>query len=226
MSEQPHRHGAEQAGQSPVEDGYSRPPGVDDGFGPRAAEPDYRRPPLTVSPLEQAVFGRPEGAAEFAPLPGERIPPHRTEVWPVPRAMSEAFGPTAAAAGGFDPAPGTRINPSRPAESPWWKADARRDPWRDPKSPYWLGRGAVFTSGRPSQVDPDQDAVSDDEPIVEVPVKDEPRSVAASRLGLRAVLVMLVVGLVAGGLGGGVGFWLTKHVRDSLHRSDVSLAKV
>jgi S1-C subfamily serine protease len=227
VSEQAGRHAAEQSGEVPAQDAYARPPGVDDRFAPRDPEFAYTPPPPTVSPQERAVFGRPPGAAEFAPLPGERMPPHRTEVPPVPRVMTETFGPTAGAVGGFDPAPGSRINPAgKRAESPWWKADARRDPWRDPNSPFWLGRGAVFTAGRPAQVDPEQDAESDDEPTYEAAVEDEPDVLATKyRVGLRAVLFMVLVGLVAGLLGGGAGYWLTKHAGDALHRSDVALAK-
>ncbi|MCW2648923.1 MAG: Serine protease, subfamily, contains C-terminal domain [Pseudonocardiales bacterium] len=227
MSDQDGRHAADSGGQAPAEEAFARPPGVADGFEPRRAESLYTPPPPTVSPQEQAVFGRPRGAGEFEPLPGERLPPHRTEVAPVPRALTESFGPAEGAVDGFDPAPGTRLDPSgRRAESPWWKKDAQRDPWRDPKSPFWLGRGAVFTGGRPAQVNPDEDAETDDDLVVEPPAEDEPAAVTTKfRVGLRAVVFMAIIGLVAGGLGGGVGYWLTKHARDALHRSDVSLAK-
>jgi len=220
-------HAAESAARAPVDDAFARPPGVSDGFEPRAAGPAYTPPPPTVSPQEQAVFGRPQGAAEFAPLPGERLPPHRTEAAAVPRILTETFGPTEGAQDGFDPAPGTRIKPAGPKpESPWWKHDAQRDPWRDPKSPFWLGHGAVFTGGRPAQLGPDEDAETDDELLVEPPAEDEPEAASTKfRFGLRAVLFMAIIGLVAGGLGGGVGYWLTKHARDSLHRSNVTLGK-
>jgi S1-C subfamily serine protease len=228
VSEDEDRHVVESSDDDLAEEQFARPPGVDAGFAPRAAEPEYTPPPATVSPQEQAVFGRPEGAAEFAPLPGERMPPHRTEVAPVPRMMTDAFGPTAAAAGGFDPAPGTRINPEghRPS-SPWWKADAQRDPWRDPSSTYWLGRGAVFAGGRPAQVMPEDDAeVDEDEPPVAPEDDEEGAETGKSyRVGPRAVLFMTLLALVAGLLGGGAGYWLTKHARDALHRPDVKLAK-
>jgi S1-C subfamily serine protease len=228
VSEETGRHVAGQSGDVPVEDGFARPPGIDDGFAPRDPEPDYAPPPRTVSPQERAVFGRPEGAHEFAPLPGERMSPQPTEVASVPRVMAEAFGPAAGAVGGFDPAPGTRINPSgHRTESPWWKADAQRDPWRDPNSPFWLGQGAVFTGGRPAQLPPEDDAERDeDELAVEPAAENEPQAVPAKyRVGLRAVLFIVLLGLVAGLVGGGAGYWLTKHTRDSLHRSDVKLAQ-
>ncbi|MDQ1458559.1 MAG: hypothetical protein QOI08_43 [Actinomycetota bacterium] len=207
---------------------FARPDGVDDGFAPRPAEPDYRPPPATVSPDERVTFGRPPGAGEFAPLPGERIPPQSTRPPVVPQIMAEAFGATPRAADGFDPAPGTRIDPHGPRPAaPWWKLDAASDPWRDPSSPFWLGRGAIFPGGRPEQVPPEADADQDDAPIPPDDSEDAKASTvpAGQRLGLRAVLFLLVVGLVAGALGGGIGFWLSNRANDTLHRSNVGLAK-
>jgi serine protease Do len=230
LSEQSGRHAAGQPDDAPNEEAFVRPPGVAEGFAPRAPEPDYPPPPPTVSPEEQAVFGRPvgAGAAPFAPQPGERLSPQPTFVAPVPRMLSDTFGPTTGAIGGFDPAPGTRIRPtSRAAESPWWKADARSDPWRDPNSPFWLGRGAVFADGQVAQLAPDEDTEhTDDEPLQPAPDDDEPAAPPGKyRVGLRAVVFMALVGLVAGLVGGGAGYWLTKHARDSLHRSDVTLGR-
>jgi S1-C subfamily serine protease len=234
VSEQAGRHACEpSSGESSSpersgDDGFVRPPGVADGFAPHDAVLDYTPPPPTVSPQERAVFGRPPGGAEFAPLPGERMPPHRTEIPPVPPVLSERFGPAEGAVAGFDPAPGTRIQPAgRTPESPWWKDGAQRDPWRDPNSPFWLGRGAVFTGGQPAQVEPDEDVEGGDaEPIDAAGTEDEPSTLATRyRVGLRAVLFLAIVGLLAGVLGGGAGYWLTKHARDSLHRSDVNLAR-
>jgi S1-C subfamily serine protease len=205
-----------------------RPPGVTDSFGARPPESDYAPPPPTVSPEEQAVFGRPEGAAEFAPLPGERLSPQPTSVPPVPRIMTDTFGPAAGAIGGFDPAPGTRIRPTgRPAESPWWKTGAQHDPWRDPNSPFWLGRGAIFAGGRPAQVPPDEDAEQDEDLDPVEPAADEepPAATGKYRIGLRAVVFMALVGMAAGLIGGGAGYWLTKHARDSLHHGNVKLAQ-
>jgi S1-C subfamily serine protease len=211
------------------DESYARPPGLDDPFASRAAEPLYSPPPPTVSPEEQAVFGRPPGATEYAPLPGERIAPQPGQLPPVPRALADAFGGTPAAVDGFDPAPGTRIAPQgqRP-ESPWWKADASRDPWRDPRSPFWLGRGAIFTAGRPAQLDPDADAEHEESDDVAAEPEAEPEEEVGrkrGRLGLSALALMLLVGLVAGLLGGGAGYWLANRADNLLHRSDVNLAK-
>jgi S1-C subfamily serine protease len=209
---------------------FSRPQGVDAAFDPPEAdpEPQYAPAPQTVSPEQRAAFERPPGAPEFAPPPNERIVPQVAAPPPVPAALAAAFGTSSTAtADGFDPAPGTRIGPSGPpAESPWWKADARRDPWRDPNSPYWLGRGAIFAGERPAQLAPEEDDESTGELPAE-PAADEtaPTPAKRARLGLSAVSLMLLVALIAGALGGGIGYWLTNRSNNLLHRSDVSLAK-
>ncbi|HEY7049555.1 MAG TPA: trypsin-like peptidase domain-containing protein [Jatrophihabitantaceae bacterium] len=210
---------------------YARPPGVDDSFAPRESEPRYSPPPPTVSPEERAEFGRPAGtAAEFAPLPGERIPPaHRVASPPVSPGLSREYGrPRGADA--FDPEPGSRITPrGRAPESPWWKPDARRDPWRDPRSPFWLGRPAVFAGGRPAQLPADEDSEREEEPPTTLGEEEElaaaPAKVVRGRFGLSALLLAVVVALVAGALGGGAGYWLANRAHGALHNGDVKLAK-
>jgi S1-C subfamily serine protease len=211
------------------DEAFARPPGVEDGFAPHIEPPAYQPPPPTVSPQERAVFGRPPGAGAFAPAPGERIGPRPAEHAPVPGIFAQAFGPTPEAHDGFDPAPGTRLHPSRPApESPWWKPDAPRDPWRDPRAQFWLGRGAIFTGGQPAQLPADEDAEADALALLDVQEEPapEPDSARQVRFGPTLFAVIAVVALVAGLLGGGVGWWLTRHVRDALHRPDVSIAQV
>ncbi len=210
-------------------DGYARPPGVDGPFEPHIAAPAYTRPPETVSPQQRAVFGRPPGAGPYDPAPGERITPRRTEHAPVPGVFAEAFGPTESAHAGFDPPPGTRVPPAGPApQSPWWKPDAPHDPWRDPRSAFWLGHGAVFTGARPEQLDPYLDGDADEE-MLSRPVDEpaaEPDNVRRVRFGLSTFALIAVLALIAGLLGGGAGWWLTKHVHDALHRPDVHIAQV
>jgi S1-C subfamily serine protease len=212
------------------DDGFVRPDGVEGGFAPRAEPPPYQPPPPTVSPQERAVFGRPPGAEPFAPAPGERISPRPADHAPVPGIFAEAFGPSPGAREGFDPKPGSRLRPSGPPPaSPWWNEDAPRDPWRDPASPFWLGRGAIFTGGRPAQLDPEQDEATDEVPPVDEQAEQEPEEKGTVRrvaFGRSAFFVVLVAVLVAGMLGGGVGWWLTGHVHDALHRPDVSIAQV
>ena len=210
------------------DDAYARPAGVDGRFAPRIETAPYLPPPPTVSPQERAVFGRPPGTGPFAPAPGERISPRPAEHAPVPRIFAEAFGPTAQAVDGYDPAPGTRVQPSGPVpESPWWKRDAPHDPWRDPRSTFWLGQGAIFTSGRPAQLEPERDSDADELAFAIEP--DEPAApdnVRRLRFGPSALAVIALVALGAGALGGGVGWELTRHVHDALHRPDVSIAQV
>lgn len=209
---------------------YARPPGVDESFAPRDPEPLYTPPPPTVSPQERAEFGRPAGSnAEFAPQPGERImPSHRVPAPPVSPGLTRDYGRPAGAEA-FDPEPGSRIAPrGREPESPWWKPDARRDPWRDPRSPFWLGRPAVFAGGRPSQLAPEQDAEQGEDvaPIEEEEEELEPvAAVRGGRFGLSALVIALAVALVAGALGGGAGYWLATRAHNALHNGDIKLAK-
>jgi S1-C subfamily serine protease len=212
---------------------YARPPDVSGAFAPRPAEPPYTPPPPTVSPEERAVFGRPPAAGPFAPMPGERIAARHVPPQPVPQLLSEAFGAAPGSAGGFDPAPGSRIAPAgRAPESPWWKPDAPRDPWRDPSAPYWLGSGAIFHQGTPAQLDPDLDhEVDPDDTPVPVDADEEELQTGSApgrrgRLGLSALMLVLVAALVAGALGGGAGYWLANRADSVLHRDNVSLAQV
>ncbi len=156
---------------------YSRPDGVLGSFEP-VVEPfaAYTPPPPTVPPEVREAFGRPSGAGAYAPPAEDRLPPrHINPAVPVQAGSAETFGRTPAATDeGFDPPPGTRIAPSgRPPESPWWKADAHRDPWRDPSSPSWLGRPAIFAAGRLEQLDPEADTEQEDVPFAAVD-DDEP----------------------------------------------------
>jgi S1-C subfamily serine protease len=211
------------------DDGYARPPGVDGPFAEHIEGPVYTRPPDTVSPQERAVFSRPAGAGPFNPAPGERITPRPTDRSPVPGIFAEAFGRTDTAQDGFDPVPGTRVPPSGPApESPWWKPDAPHDPWRDPRTSFWLGHGAVFAGSRPEQLAPGLDADADEELALQ-PAEEpdaEPDNVRRVRFGLSTFAIVALLALVAGLIGGGAGWWLTKHVHDALHRPDVHIAQV
>jgi S1-C subfamily serine protease len=210
------------------DDAFVRPPGVEGGFEPQPEQPAYQAPPPTVSPQEGAVFGRPPGGGAFNPAPGERIAPRPADHAPVPTIFADAFGPPAVAQDGFAPLPGTRLPPSGATpESPWWKQDAPHDPWRDPRSPFWLGQGAIFSAGRPAQLDPDQDSDADELALGTEPDETaEPDNVRTFRFGRRTLTIITLVTLATGAVGGAIGWWLTRGVHDALHRPDVSIAQV
>jgi len=207
---------------------YRRPDGVAGSFAPRPSQPAYSPPPATVAPEDEQVFGRPAGSGPFNPPAGARVLPRHSDRPVVPPVVAQAFGPSPTADGsGFEPAPGTRLDPRLRGQEPhWWKPDALHDPWRDPRSPYWLGRGAVFVGTRPEQLsadaDEEQDAVAT--PDEEAPAA-EPRG-RVGRLGLSALVLGLVVALLAGGVGGLVGYFVADRTQQVLHRSNVSLSQV
>jgi S1-C subfamily serine protease len=212
------------------DDAYARPDGVFGGFEPQPPVVPYSPPPPTGSPQEQAVFGRPPGAGEYAPPPADRVAPRHVPSAPAPPGAQFAFGRTPGGAGGFDPAPGTRISPSDgQPESPWWKADAHRDPWRDPRSPAWLGRPAIFVAGQPEQLDPAADDEQDADAVVAIEDEELPEAGTTTRrgrFGLSALLLSLVIALLAGAIGGGVGYYLDDRAHNVLHDADINIAKV
>lgn len=205
---------------------FGRPDGVEDGFGSRPQQPAYAPPPPTVAPEQQAEFGRPQAGVAFAPLAGERLAPRPMVNPVVPWMVTEAFAPTPGTPQSFDPAPGTRIAPSGKApESPWWRRNAHLDPWRDPRSPFWLGQAAVFTAGDPTQLDAEQDSEFDESQLV-VPAEEKPAAASGpAKYGIRILIISVVVAIVAGGIGGGVGYLLTKNAGDGLHSSGVHIAQ-
>jgi S1-C subfamily serine protease len=206
---------------------FARPPGVETSFAPRQPEPPYSPPSRTVSPEERAHFARPPGSTQpFAPAPGDRIVPAHSELTPTHPELQAAFGRVGDSS--FAPAAGTRIEPTMyQPESPWWKPDAHRDPWRDPNSPYWLGRPAVFRAGQLTQLEPEADVELLEGG--ELPPAEEaaapPTAPRRRRLGLTVLLWGLLIALVAGALGGGAGYWLADRANRALHNSDIALSK-
>ncbi|WP_375496618.1 trypsin-like peptidase domain-containing protein [uncultured Jatrophihabitans sp.] len=229
MSDEQGRHAAspQPAEAPPGNDVFARPSGIDGGFDARSEPAPYTPPPMTVSPEERATFGRPTEAGAFAPLSGERLVPQPNYRPPVPAELADTFAATPQAQNGFAPQPGARLDASGPhRESPWWKPDAVRDPWRDPSSQFWLGRGAVFSGGRPAQIDPTDDVETEDELLGGVEDEPVPDNVRRGRFGLPSLLVVLIATLVAGVVGGGVGWFATRETNDALHRPDASIAQV
>ncbi|MGY2003564.1 S1C family serine protease [Blastococcus sp. SYSU DS1024] len=164
------------------------------------------------TPAQAGAFGRPEHVAgSFAggrpTLPPRPAPP------PPPEALLRAFAPPAPGRGGLQEPPGGRPGRRRTATGPWWKADAREDPWRDPSSPAGLGAPAVYDEERqPGPV------VVDARGSRKLRLRD-----LSVRLTTLAVLCLLVVGLV----GGGVGWYLTRAADEApLYTPGTTLAQV
>ena len=152
----------------------------------------------TPSESQRAAFGRPASVAGgFA---GDRPTPPPTSVQPPPpEVLLRAFGPRAGQTGLQDP-PGGRPGRRRTATGPWWKPDARSDPWRDPDAPAGLGAPAVY----------DDDLLREQPGPIVVDPKGRKR-LRIRDLSIR-VSVLVVLGLLlAGLLGGGVGFYLTRE---------------
>jgi S1-C subfamily serine protease len=133
------------------------------------------------------------GFAEDRPLPPRRpVPP------PPPEALLRAFGPRTGQTGLQDP-PGGRPGRRRTATGPWWKPDARSDPWRDPDAPAGLGAPAVYEDDLEDQPGP---VVTDAKGRKRLRLRD-----LSIRLSALAVFAVLLVGL----LGGGIGYYLTRE---------------
>ncbi len=209
---------------SDAADPWARPVGVASSFGDHPELPPSPPARHVAPPGAEEAFGPPLGSGDaFAPLPGERLlPRHGAPAEPVHPMLRAAFDRAPGAEGPFDAPAGSRLDPAQADAAPrWWKDDAATDPWRDPQSPFWLGRAALFLQDRPLAMGDGEELpedVEDDEPA-------EPAPVAGTRVGLSLLLTIVLVALLAGGLGGGAGYWLTKSGNGALHDPDVSLAQ-
>jgi S1-C subfamily serine protease len=113
---------------------------------------------------------------------------------PPAEALLRAFGP--AGRRGLQDPPGGRPGRRRTAAGPWWKPDARSDPWRDPYAPAALGAPAVY------------DEATQPGPVV---VDAQGRKKLRLRdLSVRLSALVLLAVLLVGAVGGGVGWYLTK----------------
>jgi S1-C subfamily serine protease len=113
----------------------------------------------------------------------------------------------------FDPPPGAIRDTTPQPESPWWKPDADRDPWRDARSPASLGGPPDFGDGRPAPVG----------------APEEPGG--RRRWGLRSItftaaVVLLVAGLLTGIVGGVVGYLAADRITPALLDPDATLSQV
>jgi S1-C subfamily serine protease len=111
--------------------------------------------------------------------------------------LLRAFGPRAGQTGLQAPPEG-RLGRRRTATGPWWKPDARSDPWRDPDAPAGLGAPAVY----------DEDAVDQPGPVI---TDGRGRKRLRIRdLSIRVSALVVFAVLLAGVLGGGIGYYMTR----------------
>jgi S1-C subfamily serine protease len=161
--------------------------------------PDRLAPRPVTAPAptagQQAAFGRPEAVAgSFSD--GRPLPPPRPTPPPPAEALLRAFGPAGTGQRGLQDPPGGRPGRRRTATGPWWKPDARSDPWRDPYAPAGLGAPAVY-----------------DEETQAGPIVVDPKGRKKLRfrdLSVRLSVLALFAVLLVGAVGGGVGWYLTK----------------
>ncbi len=182
---------------------FARPPG---GDGPFGEVPDRLAPrPGTVPEPgagQQAAFGRP--AAVPGSFSADRPrPPARPVEPPPPEALIRAFGPTTPGLRGLQEPPSGRAGRKRTAVGPWWKSDARSDPWRDPYAPAGLGAPAVYPEASQEQAGP-----------IVVDAAGRTR-VRPADLSVRLSALVLLAVLLVGALGGGVGWFLTRSTPES-----------
>ena len=126
---------------------------------------------------------------------------------------------------GFDVPPGERIDPgARTPESPWWKADAAQDPWRDDQTlglarpPGRLRRPAADRVRRGRA----RPRTSPTRIRTRTTRGRSPSSTAAS--GRSCSCWPWSRSCWPGGIGGGTGYWLTRATNDRLHDPDIKLA--
>ena len=181
---------------------FVRPSGQDGPFG---EVPDRLAPRRVTTPEpgpgHQAAFGRPASApgsfSEDRPRPPARPTPP-----PPPEAVLRAFAPSAPGQRGLQDPPTGRPGPRRTSSGPWWKADARSDPWRDPYAPAGLGAPAVY----PEPEEQDGPIVVDSRGRRKVRLRD---------LSVRLSALILLAVLLVGAIGGGVGWFLTRATPES-----------
>ena len=207
---------------------FERPAGLAGSFA--AHEPLPSAPPAELPAGAQETFGKPAGRDLAFDAPDvDRLPArHGLRPLAVPPVLQAAFAPSAAAENGFEPAPGTRLGATATPNSPWWKADAAVDPWRDARSAYFLGRPAEFVDNSPLAIEDGEPVGSDDAAEADVEKSAAPPA-AATRFGRRMLLGLLGFGLlctlVAGGIGGATGYLLTRFTDHTLHDPDIKLAQ-
>jgi S1-C subfamily serine protease len=176
-------------------------------------------PARPAAPELAAAFGRPAGVTEsFAPAP--LTPPDRT-VRPAPPtpALRRAFGrPAELTDASFDPAPGTRLASQPEPESPWWKADAARDPWRD--------AGSEARLGGPPDMDGERQPEPGEGELLDGAGERRRWRFTLRQLSLTAAIVLLLAALLTGIAGGVTGYFLSSRIHTALHDPNAKLTEV
>ena len=168
------------------------------------------------SPALEAAFGRPPGVdSSFAPgrPPTAPLPPPAA---PPPPQLARDYGRPAGVQQSFNPPPGAIRDTTPPPESPWWKPDAARDPWRDARSDASLGGPPDFGDGTPARVDGDPETL----------VPAGKRRWRLRDLTLTAALVLVLAGLLTGISGGVVGYLAASRITPALLDPDAELSEV
>jgi serine protease Do len=164
----------------------------------------------------EAAFGRPPGVdSSFAPgappVPAPPPPPP-----PPAPGLRRVFGRPNGVPQSFDPPPGAIRDTTPPPESPWWKPDAARDPWRDAGSVASLGGPPDFGDGR---------TAAGGDPAAG-PGPTGKRRWGLRNLTLTAAVVLLLAGLLTGLTGGVVGYLAASRITPALLDPDATLSSV
>ncbi|SEO75967.1 S1C family serine protease [Trujillonella endophytica] len=166
-----------------------------------------------ASPALSQAFGRPAAVSGTFAGGGPTLPP-RPAAPPPPEALLRAFAPAGTDRRGLQEPPGGRLGRRRTSAGPWWKSDARTDPWRDPHAPAALTGPAVY----PDEAEQEGPVVVDGKGRKKLRFRD---------LSIRISALVLLAVLVIGALGGALGYWLTRTAAESpLLDADTQLSEV
>jgi len=152
---------------------------------------------------QNAVFARPAHVRDSFSADRPRLTERRDPAkLPPPELLARAFGRPSPGHPSLGRAPGSTQPAPRRRPLAWWKADAAKDPWRDPQSAATLGGGATY----------DDDADSD--ALITTDAKGRSR-IRLRDIPVRLAVLAFVFALVLGAAAGSAGFLLTKQAGES-----------
>ncbi|MDQ3732595.1 MAG: trypsin-like peptidase domain-containing protein [Actinomycetota bacterium] len=173
-------------------------PGVTDARAAALGSPSRR-----VDPQAAVAFGRPADVADSFSSERPRLAQRRDPAkLPPPEILARAFGRPSPEHPSLGRAPGSSEPPRRRKPLAWWKADAAKDPWRDPESAATLGGGAAYDEDE----DPDAVIRTDAKGRARIRLRDIP---------IRLAVLGVVFALVLGAAAGSAGFLLSKQAGES-----------